>query len=338
MHLGLANRFTPLLLAAAFTVTSAEIARAQGSLDPSVAPRAAQLGRQGDRQVATEMLGRYLATAPDDGQAWFQLGRFYLLDARDWHLAGHQGEPSAEFYLEFATLALDQAGRLYVDSGVVYRAITEMERALLDVEEVGWDSARAGRSHTALDLLPSYMLELGRNLLQSCPGDGVLLTGSGLETLAVWFASMEAGTRGDVLPIDPRLYTLDSLYRWQIARKLDVNPHQPVQKALEGVSDDRTICLTPMADTAAAPFNTFAPMRLVRVNADADAQPSDASLSITTLLAFEREGGSAWSSHVLEIYAAAARNNSLLCSGLLRPLRNQPIDPRGSIPLGACGR
>lgn len=338
MHLGRANRFTGLLLAAAFTVTSTGPVHAQGSLDPSVAPRAAQLERQGDRRVATEMLGRYLATAPDDGLAWFQLGRFYLFDARDWHLAGHQGDPSAEFYLEFASLALDQAGRLYVDSGVVYRAMTEMERARLDVEEVGWDSARARRPHTKLDLLPSYILELGRNLLQSCPGDGVLLTGSDLETLAVWYASLEAGTRGDVLPVEPRLYTLDSLYRWQIARRLGVNPHLPVQKALAGVSEERTICLTPMADTAAAPFNTFAPMRLVRVNVTSAAPPAEAVLSVTTLLAFQREGGNAWSSHVLAVYAAAARNNTLLCGGLLRPLRNQPLDASGSAPLGACGR
>ena len=43
-------------------------------MDPNVAPRAAALERSGERQMAIDLLGRYLATAPDDGRAWFQLG------------------------------------------------------------------------------------------------------------------------------------------------------------------------------------------------------------------------------------------------------------------------
>ena len=66
---------------------------AQAAIDPNVAPRAAALERSGERQMAIDLLGRYLDTAPDDGRAWFQLGRFYLLDARDWHLQGHRGDP-----------------------------------------------------------------------------------------------------------------------------------------------------------------------------------------------------------------------------------------------------
>ena len=40
---------------------------AQAAVDPSVAPRAAAMERHGSRVEATERLGRYLATAPDDG-------------------------------------------------------------------------------------------------------------------------------------------------------------------------------------------------------------------------------------------------------------------------------
>ena len=80
------------------------------------------LDAAGERGMATELLGRYLATAPDDGVAWFQLGRFYLLDARDWHSPGHAGDPPGELYLEFASIALDQSSRLLIDSAVVYRA------------------------------------------------------------------------------------------------------------------------------------------------------------------------------------------------------------------------
>ena len=69
--------------------------------------------------MAIDLLGHYLATAPDDGRAWLQLGRFYLFDSRDWHLHGHRGDPDGLLYLDFAATALDQAVRLSVDSGVV---------------------------------------------------------------------------------------------------------------------------------------------------------------------------------------------------------------------------
>ena len=54
-------------------------AAAQGAIDPNVAPRAAALEREGERHMAIDLLGRYLATAPDDGRAWLQLGRSTLL-------------------------------------------------------------------------------------------------------------------------------------------------------------------------------------------------------------------------------------------------------------------
>src|SRR5687767_7126974 len=48
------------------------IALGQAAIDPNVAPRAAALEREGERQMAIDLLGHYLATAPDDGRAWLQ--------------------------------------------------------------------------------------------------------------------------------------------------------------------------------------------------------------------------------------------------------------------------
>ncbi|HXE57471.1 MAG TPA: hypothetical protein VNK43_05680, partial [Gemmatimonadales bacterium] len=171
---------------------------AQAAVDPTVAPRAAALEREGKRALATEMLGRYLAVAPDDGNAWFQLGRFYLLNARDWHDSGHVGEPSVALYLDFAATALDQAVRLVVDSGPIFRGLVEMERARSFVEDSGWVAARERRPRTDAPRLPGYLMELGANLLGSCPVGGVLITGDEIETLAVWYAALEAGYRRDV--------------------------------------------------------------------------------------------------------------------------------------------
>ena len=316
------------LLTCALVAFQAQGARAQGSVDPSIAPRAVNLERQGDRGIATELLGRYLATAPDDGVAWFHLGRFYLADSRDWHVRNHTGDPSGDLYLDFAATAFDQAIRLVVDSAVVYRLMVEMDRARLYVEAFGWQASRERRPREKAPAMPPYILELGSNLLNSCPANGVLLTGNNLETVSVWYSSLETGRRTDVLPLEPRLYTTDSLYRVRIAEALGVDPRLPVRQALAAVASQRTICLTPMADTAAVPFTTFMPVRLVRVNT-MDPAPSADVLSVTNLIEMERLGGTAWTIELRRIYAAAAAHNALLCSGVLQRL--------GDRPLGACG-
>jgi hypothetical protein len=215
-----------------------------------------------------------------------------------------------------------------VDSAVVYRLMVEMDRARLYVEAFGWKAAREQRPRGAAPAMPPYILELGTNLLASCPANGVLLTGNNLETVSVWYASLEANHRADVLPLEPRLYTTDSLYRSRIAEVLGVDPKLAVRQALSAVSDRRTICLTPMADTAAVPFTRFTAVRLVRVNSQ-DPAPTADVLSVTRLLEMERLGGTAWTVELRRIYAAAALHNTLLCSGVLQRL--------GDRPLGACG-
>src|SRR5215203_7229892 len=161
-------------LAAAATIFGGE-ARGQAAVDPNVAPRAAALERAGERRLAIGLLGRYLATAPDDGRAWFQLGRFYLLDARDWHLQGHKGDPDGLLYLDFAATAFDQAIRLSVDSGIVFRGLAELERSVVAIEDSGWDGAGPGQTPPTTTEMPAFILELGANLLSSCPAGGVLL-------------------------------------------------------------------------------------------------------------------------------------------------------------------
>ncbi len=186
-------------LAAASAVLGGEV-RGQAAVDPNVAPRAAALERAGERRMAIGLLGRYLATAPDDGRAWFQLGRFYLLDARDWHLQGHRGDPDGLLYLDFAATAFDQAVRLSVDSGAVFRGLAELERSVVSLEDSGWAAGGHMRSSRA-PALPGFILELGANLLSSCPVGGVLLVGSDLEALSVWYDNVRPSRPED--PADP---------------------------------------------------------------------------------------------------------------------------------------
>ena len=302
------------LLCILLALASASPVAAQGAIDPNVAPRAAALEREGERQMAIDLLGHYLATAPDDGRAWLQLGRFYLFDARDWHLHGHRGDPDGLLYLEFAATALDQAVRLSVDSGVVLRGVTDMDRALVVVEDSGWGVARAARPRPDAPVMPSYIVELGANLLTSCPSGGVLLTGSELEAVSVWYGSMQRVPL-DILPIRPDLYATDSLYRIRMAAAMGVDPGLPVQRALAEVAANRTICLSPTTDLAAAPALAWMPFRLVRVSRAVPPGPD--ALSIAELLKATRQIRSPWVQDVQGVYAAAARYNALLCTNLL---------------------
>jgi Tetratricopeptide repeat len=303
-------------LAAALLVLppAGTVAAAQGAIDPNVAPRAAALEREGERHMAIDLLGRYLATAPDDGRAWLQLGRFYLSDARDWHRHGHRGEPDGLLYLDFAATALEQSMRLSVDSGLIFRGIVEVERGLVAIEALGWTGARTVVGRDRAPRIPAYVLELGENLLASCPAGGVLLTGGDLEALSVWYGSMERPSL-DVLPLRPDLYTTDSLYRERMARAMGVDPALPVQRALGDVAPRRTLCLSPSTDSAAVPTLTWVPYRLVRVSRPATSGPD--AMSVTELLKAARQSSSPWVVDVRGVYDRAAAHNLLLCSSLL---------------------
>ncbi len=294
--------------------------QAQGAIAPNVAPRAAALEREGERHMAIDLLGRYLATAPDDGRAWLQLGRFYLYDSRDWHLHGHRGEPDGLLYLDFAATALEQSIRLSVDSGVIFRGIAEVERALVVMEQVGWAAARTTVGRERAPAMPPFVLELGENLLASCPG-GVLLTGTELEALSVWYGSMERPSL-DVLPIRPDLYATDSLYRLRMAQAMGVDPALPVQRALGDVALRRPLCLSPGTDSAAVPALAWLPYRLVRVSRPPI--PGPEAMSVHELLKAVRQNPSPWVVDVRGVYDRAATHNLLLCSSLLLLYGDRP--------------
>lgn len=271
--------------------------------------------------MAIDLLGRYLATAPDDGRAWFQLGRFYLLDARDWHLQGHRGDPDGLLYLDFAATALDQAMRLSVDSSVIFRGFAELERSVIFVEDSGWSIEGPARARTGLLEMPSFILELGANLLSSCPAGGVLLLGSDLEALSVWYDNFDLRSR-EIVPIRPERYATDSVYRRRMAEAMGTDPGLPVRSALKEVASRKPLCLTPTADSAAAPELTWTPFRLTRVSQTV--MPGPEALSLTELLQAARQGGSVWVRDVRGIYDNAARFNSLLCSSFLLVFGDAP--------------
>jgi hypothetical protein len=285
----------------------------QAAIDPNIAPRAAALEREGERPMAIDLLGQYLATAPDDGSAWLQLGRFYLADERDWHLAGHRGDPDGVLYLDFAATAFEQSIRLSVDSGMVFRGYAEVERGVILLESSGWNAALASRGHDTPPI-PPYILELGANLLSSCPSGGVLLTGTDLESLSAWYGTLESPSI-DVLLVRPDRYATDSLYRLRVAEAMGVDPALPVQRALATVAPRRRLCLSPGADSAAAPALAWMPYRLVRVSGPPG--PTTGALTVTELINASRGTESPWVADVRQVYDRAAAHNLLLCSSLL---------------------
>jgi hypothetical protein len=264
--------------------------------------------------MAIGLLGRYLATAPDDGRAWFQLGRFYLLDARDWHLQGHRGDPDGLLYLDFAVTAFDQAVRLAMDSGTVYRGLAELERTVVFLEESGWRAAGRSRARSEVPPMPSFILELGANLLSSCPVGGVLLVGSDLEALSVWYDDAQLRSR-KILTLRSDRYAMDSMYRLRMAEAMGTDPRLAIRNALASVAARRPLCLSPTADSAAAPPVKWTSYRLARVSRPV--APGPEALSMTELLTNMRQGESVWVRDVRRIYENAARHNALLCSSLL---------------------
>jgi hypothetical protein len=296
----------------------------QGALNPTVAPRAAELARNGQRGVATEMLGRYLATATDDGSAWIQLGRFYLLDIRDWHAAGHSEESPGPLYLDFAAAAVDQAVRLRADSGLVLRHMLELERGIVAIEEAGWAALANRPVPRDLPPLPDFILELGANLLSSCPPEGVVATGSDIEAVAVW--AVAGGRSGGPLLI-PSLYATDARYRRRMATVLGTDAEWPVQQALGAVAAKRPVCLTPHADRALLALPDLRPMRFVLVTGPG-VSASDRVVTVTGLLRAERQGASPWTSEVHGVYRAAAGFNPRLCDG--------PLALLGDTQSGTC--
>ena len=300
----------------------------QGAIDPTVANRAAALERGGARGSAIELLGRYLATAPDDGRAWLELGLYYLRDGRDWHRQQHTGDPDAGIYLDFAATAFDQAIRLGYDTARVERAIVEMDRAVTPMESGGW-LVPPGRGALEVPPLPAFVLELGRNLVRSCPARGVLVTGSDLEAVATWYAVVVEDRRQDVLLIRPELYATDPAYRAQAAKHLETDSAQSLRSALQASSGRRPLCLSPIAADSLAPeATTAAPWRLILLSPSTlPSMPAD-PLAFLDFLAIQQAGGQAWSAAVLEVYRAASRRNALLCGGQLSVL---------DTPGAACG-
>ena len=189
--------------------------------------------------------------APDDGSAWIQLGRFYLLDIRDWHLSGHPAESPGPLYIDFGAAALDQAVRLRGDTrrGAASHAGGRARPRRGRGERVRRASP-SGRCRPTSPPLPDFIFELGANLLSSCPTTGVMATGSDLETVAIFSVIAAAGQAASVIIVVPSYYATDARYRNRIATALGTDSSWSVQRALAAVSQRRPVCLTPLADRA----------------------------------------------------------------------------------------
>jgi len=322
-------KWRTLLTLALMGSASAGSLAGQASLNPTVAPRAAELARNGQRGIGTEMLSRYLATSPDDGSAWIQLGRFYLLDIRDWHLSGHPADSPGPLYIDFGAAALDQAVRLRGDSGVILRQMLEVERALDAVEQQGYGILRQWTVPVDVAPLPDFISELGANLLSSCPATGVLVTGSDLETVAIFSLVAMAGQAGSVIIVAPASYATDARYRHRIAAALGTDSSLSVQHALATVAQRRPVCLTPLADRALLALPDLRPMRFVLV-AGPGTTSSDRVVTVTDLARADWQGHSSWLRDVHAVYAAAAGFNPHLCDG--------PLALLGDTQIAACRR
>jgi hypothetical protein len=297
----------------------------------SAVQRAEALLREGRRGDAKMFLGEYLALSPTDGRAWFALGRIHLGDAQRWHREGHPAEGSGIPVVEFATSAFEQAHHLLADSASVYLVLAVVERTTMRIERLGWAGAMQPLRPEELPL-PPVLTELGRNLMGSCPSGGVLVTGSLVETAAVWGVRLLDDERGDLVLIRPDLYEADLEYRGQMAMAIGAEPATGLTEALVRAAKRRPVCITPTTDSITNAALDWDPNELVLVAGPfANGEPPVA-LSVHQLA---RTGlaGSVWSEAAREVYELAARRNRRLCETLFtRP------DAQGLPTIASCTR
>ena len=205
--------------------------------------------------------------------------------------------------------------RLSVDSGLVFRGVAEAERTLIFIEDSGWSAdrySRAGARHA--HRCRPYIVELGVNLLTSCPSGGVLAhrersRGSSRSGTAACSAPSP-----DIVPIRPASMrptpstagAWPRRWAWILAAGAAASGRGRGQPHPLPEPGDRL---------AAVPALSWRPYRLVRVSRAPGASPD--ALSITELLKASRQGATPWVQDVRGVYEAAARSNALLCSSLL---------------------
>ena len=303
-----------------------------GAAGSSAVQRAEALLRDGRRIDAQMFLGQHLALEPNDGRAWFALGRIHLGDAQRWHREGHVAAGVGIPVAEFASSAFDQAHRLLADSASVYLVLAVVEQATLRIERLGWTAAVAEPMAAEELPLPPVLNELGRNLMGSCPRGGVLVTGSLVETASVWGARFLDDERADLILIRPDLYAFDSLYRGRMATEIGAEASADLPAPLVAASARRPVCLTPTVDSITTTALSWHPLRLVLAagtiaNGEAPMQMSVRQLARTGI------AGSVWSEAVRDVYELAARRNRTLCESLF----NRP-DAHGLPAITACPR
>jgi hypothetical protein len=309
--------------------------RAQTPVD-GVTPAAGILQRarafmqDGQRDSATDLLGRHLSQQPNDGRAWFYLGSIYLAEAQHWHRAGHPADVSSASLLDFASTSFEPAQELLTDSGGVFRVVVAMERAILRIEESGWDSAATRRLPADEVPLPPVLVELGRNLLASCPRNGVVLTGSLAETAAVWGIRLQ-GERSDLLLLRADMYQFDSRYRARMASAMGADSAAELPAALASVAATHPACLSPAMDSVVGPGLDWHVDRLMLTTAP----PPTGFVPALSVFHFTRTGlvGSVWTASARDVYDLAVRRNRSLCKTLFAT--NDPLT-LSAIP--ACNR
>ena len=316
------NRTTLITLLGCFALALPAVAQQQPVVRPVSAGNTAMslaeaLLRDGRRKDAAEVLGRWLSEHPTDGRAWHYLGRIHLDDARHWHRTGHEGDPDGGMLLEFGGTAFEQAQNLLADSGTVYRVLVAVERATIVAESDGWEAVTSMPVSAEQLPLPPVLSELGENLLASCPANGVLVTGSLVETAAAWGRwLLNPEQRRGMILLRPDLYTWDPRYRVRMAEALGVPIEAPLQEALLQVTTRRPLCLTPTVDSLTAPAVEWRPLRLVLAAGVRGVDTTSAGLSVHQF-ALTGLAGSVWSEAARDVYDLAARRNRTLCRTLL---------------------
>ena len=285
---------------------------------PNVAPRAAALEREGERQMAIDLLGHYLATAP--GRRPGLAAARPLLPLRRPRLAPPRPPAAIPTASSISTSPPPRSTRRSGCRSTRAWSSAASRRStarLVAIETAGWDAARYARPR------PDAPADARRSLSSWAPTSSPRVRPAASSSPAAISKRSRSGTAAwnapslDVLPIRPDLYATDSLYRSAWPRRWAWIPRCRCSA--------RSAAVARQPDPVPEPVDRSAPRRrrsaLGAVPAGAGQPTAGAgpeALSITELLKAARQARSPWVQDVRGVYEARRRATTLLlCSSLL---------------------
>ncbi len=200
MSLSLTGRILTLIPAVCMVAVMLSSGLSSGQDAESMKERALILFRNADYPQAIDLLHKALGLDPEDAWIYYYLGYFY-------HYLCYDSVPLSGYGIEDSDLVvryLERALELDPTIGDARYFLGAEFGARARLALAAGDTARASvemREGRAKGGFPPWMIEYGRNVLDSCDPDAILITGGDADTNPVMYLQVVEGMRPDVTAV-----------------------------------------------------------------------------------------------------------------------------------------